>query len=50
LASRIAQSYRYARRDAARETDLPETRFPVTCPWTIEQIMDPDFWPGEAAS
>lgn len=41
----ISQAYRYARRDAARETDLRESIFPTTCPWTFEQMMDPDFWP-----
>jgi predicted nucleic acid-binding Zn-ribbon protein len=46
----ISQAYRYARRDAARETDLRESIFPTTCPWTFEQMMDPDFWPGEAGS
>jgi glutamine synthetase adenylyltransferase len=48
LASTTGQAYRYARRDAARETDLSESVFPATCPWTFEQMMDPDFWPGEA--
>jgi hypothetical protein len=50
LPGTISQAYRYARRDAARETDLPESLFPTLCPWTFEQMIDPDFWPGETAS
>ncbi|KOR31034.1 hypothetical protein TI04_02980 [Achromatium sp. WMS2] len=30
---------------AARETGLDEAIFPQTCPWTFDQIMDPEFWP-----
>jgi hypothetical protein len=45
----IAQAYRYARRDAARQTRLDEAIFPAACPWSFAQMMDPDFWPGEAA-
>lgn len=29
---------------AAKETGLD--CFPESCPWTFDQIMDPDFWPG----
>ena len=50
LGSTITQAYRYARRDAARETELPEVTFHAICPWTFEEMMDPDFWPGEAAA
>lgn len=28
-----------------RETGLPFEAFPEECPWSMEQIMDPDFWP-----
>jgi hypothetical protein len=21
-------------------------RFPASCPWSFDQIMDEDFWPG----
>jgi hypothetical protein len=30
---------------AARETGIVD--LPATCPWTIEQLLDPDFWPGD---
>nr|WP_294502418.1 DUF29 domain-containing protein [uncultured Rhodopila sp.] len=40
------QAYRDAVIVAAGETGLPRKTFPVSCPWTFEQIMDEDFWPG----
>ena len=27
------------------ETRLPEDGLPESCPWTIEQAADPEFWP-----
>ncbi len=50
LPAAVAEGYRYARRDAARQTKVDEAVFPTVCPWTFEQMMDPEFWPGEAAS
>ncbi len=41
----LDDEYRTARADAADETGLPEATFPATCPFTIEQILDPDFLP-----
>ncbi len=38
-------SYRRARRDAASETTLDEDDFPVTPPWSYDQVMDETFWP-----
>jgi hypothetical protein len=35
-----------ARDDASAETDLPPETFPEACPYTLEQAMDPAFWPG----
>ncbi len=46
-ASTIEDEYVIARRNAAAETGLPTTDFPETCPYTIEQIFDPDFLPGD---
>jgi hypothetical protein len=43
----IASAYRYARRDAARETNLDVATFPADCPWTVDQMMDADFWPDQ---
>ena len=41
----LATAYRYAREDAADETDLPLTTFPEACPWSVEQVLSPVFWP-----
>ena len=41
----IHKSYGGARPDAADQTRLPLATFPVTCPWTEAQVLDPDFWP-----
>jgi Domain of unknown function DUF29 len=30
---------------AIADTNLPESRFPAGCPWSLEQVMDPGFWP-----
>jgi hypothetical protein len=40
----VAWAYSRARRDATAETHLPLTTFPEACPWTIEQVLDDDFW------
>ena len=43
----LAKRYGAARRLARIETGLPLTTFPATCPWTLEQVLDDDFWPDE---
>jgi len=40
--------YRFAVREAARETKIKKETFPSRCPWTFEQVMSPDFWPESA--
>jgi hypothetical protein len=49
LAPRCAEvfevAYGLARREAARQTDLPLTTFPETSPFTLDQAMDESFWP-----
>jgi hypothetical protein len=37
--------YPKARKHASTETRLPLTTFPPVSPWTLEQILDDDFWP-----
>lgn len=49
LPETMADAYGDAIIAAARETSLPENTFPAECLWSFEQIMDPDFWPGEDA-
>jgi Domain of unknown function DUF29 len=44
-AERLADAYRYARRVAALETDLPPVTFPDACEWTVDQVLDEEFLP-----
>ncbi|MBP2292268.1 DUF29 domain-containing protein [Azospirillum rugosum] len=37
------KAYQLARREAARETDLPADRFPEGNPFTLDQTLSPDF-------
>ena len=41
----IPEAYTEARDKAAQETGLPETNFPIDCPFTPEQILEKDFLP-----
>lgn len=41
----LAEEYSYAVPQAADETGLPEDVFPSDCPFTIEQVLDPDWLP-----
>lgn len=41
----LDREYRNARLDAHDETKLALGTFPETCPYTIDQILDPDFFP-----
>jgi hypothetical protein len=43
----LAREYTVARLRASAETGLPESAFPEECPFTIEQVLAPDFWPDE---
>jgi hypothetical protein len=45
VATLLDQRYSRARRRAIGATRLPESLFPQTCPWTIAQLLDDDFWP-----
>jgi len=42
----FAKAYRGARADAAVETNMPLSRFPAGCPYTLDQAMSEAFWPG----
>ncbi|MGI0482128.1 DUF29 domain-containing protein [Geminocystis sp. CENA526] len=37
--------YQDARKDGSKETSLPLQTFPLTSPFSIEQILDHDFFP-----
>lgn len=42
----VVRRYRVARRKASRQTSLPLLTFPVSCPWSVDQVLDEDFWPN----
>lgn len=44
----LPDEFPIARLQAIGETDLPDDRFPLECPFTIEEILDPDFFPDAA--
>ncbi len=41
-----SRTYEIAMLRASGETGLARSSFPQSCPYTIEQILDPDFLPG----
>lgn len=41
----LERSYLYARRKARDETTIPLQTFPETTPYSLEQILDEDFFP-----
>ena len=43
----LATAHRHAREDAADATALPLRTFPLTCPWSVEEVLDPNYWPDE---
>ena len=42
----IATAYRIAGIQAVAETGMSKATFPLTCPWTPDQISDQAFWPS----
>jgi hypothetical protein len=46
----LPEAYRQARRHAALMLDRPLADVPEICPWTIDQVLDEDFWPDMPAS
>jgi hypothetical protein len=42
----LAISYQRACVDAGEDTGLAVEAFPANCPWSFDQIMDADFFPG----
>ena len=44
----LDEDYPLIRMLAANETDRDETLFPATCPFGIEEILDPEFLPEAA--
>lgn len=44
-AKAMAEEYSFAVREAELETGLPRSTFPDTCPFTIDDILDLEFYP-----
>lgn len=42
----LTARYPRARQRAIGETRLTIAAFPETCPWTMDEILDDDFWPS----
>lgn len=49
-AAALGREYEAARILAGGETGLPESAFPESCPFTVEEVLDADFWPEAGAS
>jgi Domain of unknown function DUF29 len=47
LEAALQDAYKNARDLAMGETDLPEQTFPLDCPYSITEILDEQFYPGE---
>ncbi|MDC9825874.1 DUF29 domain-containing protein [Devosia sp. ZB163] len=47
-ATTLDGEYLIARRNAAAETGMPIEALPETCPYTIDQALDPDYLPGQS--
>jgi hypothetical protein len=43
----LSAEYRIARIKAVDEIGFPVKTFPNRCPFTIEQVLDEAFWPGD---
>jgi hypothetical protein len=41
----VTRRYRRARQKAVDEMQAPEVTLPVECPWTVEQLLDEEFFP-----
>lgn len=41
----IEGAYSRAVREAMKDTDVPKTTFPAECPYTLDQLRDPDWMP-----
>ena len=47
-ASVLPTAFAHGRHDAEQETGL--LHLPPDCPWTLDQVLDHDFWPDELAA
>lgn len=42
----FGRCYEQGRRTALKETGLPSTSVPQACPYSVEQVLDPEYLPG----
>ncbi len=47
LRDAVSDIYEYALDLAVRETCLDEKRFPQECPYSVEQVLEKEFFPGK---
>jgi len=47
LRDAVSDIYEYALDLAVRETSLDEKGFPQKCPYSVEQVLEKEFFPGE---
>jgi hypothetical protein len=47
LMERVQKAYPQAIKLANKEMELPQSTFPDECPYSIEQLLDEDFLPGD---
>jgi hypothetical protein len=45
LPADVQEAYEVAVLEAAQALGLEELPMPSQCPWTLEQVLDADFWP-----
>ena len=45
ISADLEETYAYSRKRAMGETGLRESNFPYECPFTLAQILDPEFFP-----
>jgi hypothetical protein len=50
LSEYVRHAYAGARKEAAIHMNLDERALPSKCPWTVEQVIDLDFFPERASS
>ena len=46
LSTLLTKGYPLARQWASDDAHLPLATFPAACPWTLDQILDEDFFPA----
>ncbi len=46
----LAMAYKRARVDASEETKLPLKNFSEQCPWSFDEVIREDFFPGSSQS